>query len=165
MVGVKLKQTTLLLFGALLAVATMGVSVAATPEINPVANDYGMAAPFLLSWVTIWIFALAGGLGSLFFKIPAIDANFRYLLIAKPFLGLFGAMSLCLVMTAGKEPPEGVLAAYAFIAALASAPILQGVLAVASVPRNQVEMLNAINPFKFKIVTADSPNKDKENTP
>ncbi len=121
-------------------------------------------APFTLSWLPVWVFAGMGGLCSIFFKIPSIDIHFRYLLFAKPLLGTFGAVSLCLFVTKGVEPPEVVLPAYAFLAALLSAPLLQNTLAVVSVPKNNVSFLNAVNPFKFKLVPNDEVEK-KDDKP
>lgn len=162
--SIQLNKNSLWVFGAALMSATVSTVAFANPEAHAVVlNAYGMPAPLLLSWSVIWMFAIAGGIGSLFFKVPAIDQHFRYLLVAKPFLGVFGAMSLCLVLTAGREPPEGILSAYAFISALLSAPILQGLLAVVSIPKNQAEVLNAINPFKFRIVPASLDANNKEN--
>lgn len=158
--GVYLKKWVLWVFAALLVLVTTATATASVPTGNavvqslpvPILNSYGMPAPFLKSWIPIWLFGLAGGIGAVFFKIEAIDKHFRSLLIAKPFLGLFGSLALCLLMATGAEPPRTALTAYAFIAALLSAPILQALLAVASLKQNQVELLNKINPFKFKIV-------------
>lgn len=151
-----LKKQVLWLVAALLILMSAAVAnVEPTGRPVLVLNEYGVGAPFLVSWLPIWIFATAGGLGSLFFKIKSIDEHFRYLMIAKPFLGLFGAVSLCLLIATGVEPPRHVLSAYAFVAALLSAPILQALLAVASLPRNQAALFNTVNPFKFKIVVDD----------
>lgn len=162
--GLKLHKVTLYVFA--IVIGMTGVAVANVnaqgAETVIVLNQSGFSAPFLKSWTPVWIFAMAGGIGSMFFKIDDIDKNFRYLLIAKPFLGLFGALSLCLVMSTGDEPPKVALTAYAFLSALLSAPILQALLAVASLKENQAELFNKINPFKFKVVV-DEPKKDELN--
>ncbi len=143
-------------FAATLLLMTTALAAQAGPVINAetviVVNKYGMTAPFLLSWAPVWLFAFAGGIGSIFFIIPEIDKHFRHLWIAKPFLGLFGGMSLCLLSANGGEPPEIALTAYALIAGLLSAPILQVLITIIMIPKNQAGLLNSINPFKFKIV-------------
>lgn len=159
--GICIKKHMLWCFAALLALMTkamakVGDASTVTEHTIIVVNTYGMTAPFLISWVPIWVFATAGGVGSIFIKIPEIDKHFRWLLIAKPFLGLFGGISLCLVVTDGSEPPQIALAAYALVVSLLSAPILQMLIAVVTIPKNQAGLVNAINPFKFKIVVDDS---------
>lgn len=153
--GICIKKQMLWLLAALLLLMTAAVASSGKPPDTVTLNNYGVGVPFLKSWISIWVFAAAGGAGSLFFKIKAIDEHFRFLMIAKPFLGLFGALSLCLVLASSVEPQPPVMSAYAFVAALLSAPILQALLAVASLPRNQAELFNTINPFKFKVVVDD----------
>ena len=161
--GIRIQKRVLWLFA--LALTVMTGAVAAEPtyitaQTVIVVNKYGMGAPFLISWVPVWIFAFAGGLGANFIKIPEIDKHFRYLMLAKPFLGLFGGLALCLRTSDGSEPPQVALTAYALVAALLSAPILQGLIAVVTLPKNQAGFFNSVNPFKFKIVVAD----DKESS-
>lgn len=157
---IKLHKLALLAFAIIIAMMTVAVAnVDVNVEKVVVLNQSGFSAPFLRSWTPIWVFAMAGGIGSMFFKIDDIDKNFRYLLIAKPFLGLFGALTLCLIVTDGNEPPKVALTSYAFLSALLSAPILQALLAVASLKENQAELFNKINPFKFKVVVDDKKGK------
>lgn len=163
--GVRLRRGALWLLGALLLL--MSAATAALPgdavRAPVVVNSYGMTAPFLASWASVWFFGLAGGIGACFFKIDAIDKNFRFLFAAKPFLGLFGSLALCLFVSGDADPPPITLSAYAFFASLLSAPILQALLAVASLKQNQAELFNKINPFKFKVVVPD--RDDKDGTP
>lgn len=167
--GAKFKQYSLwfvLIILSAMANAMAEVPVTITAETVIVVNKYGMTAPFLMSWSPVWIFVFAGAVGSSFFKLPDIDKNFSYLLIAKPFLGVFGGMALCLLLSDGSEPPEISLSAYGLVAALLSAPILQGLIAIVTIPRNQASFFNAINPFKFKVVVADNHtdnNKESDN--
>lgn len=166
--GVRIKKRALWLFAIVLSLMTKAAASASTTQITAetviVVNRYGMGAPFLVSWIPVWLFALAGGIGANFIKIPDIDKHFRYLMLAKPFLGVFGGITLCLLISDGSEPPQAAMTAYAFIAALLSAPILQALLVVTTIPRNQAGLLNSINPFKFKIVVAgDKETKDGSN--
>lgn len=167
--GIRISKKTLWVFAIALGIMTS--AMASDPiHINAqtviVVNKYGMTAPFLISWVPVWVFALGGGLGANFIKVPEIDKHFRYLLVAKPFLGVFGGIALCLLMSDGSEPPDISLTAYALIASLLSAPILQALIAVVTIPKNQAGLFNTINPFKFKIVVAGDDNggpKDGSN--
>lgn len=166
--GIYIKKRVLWLFAVVLSIATQAMAAETTTHITAqtviVVNKYGMGAPFLLSWVPVWIFALVGGIGANFIKIPEIDKHFRYLMLAKPFLGLFGGIALCLLVSDGSEPPQVALTAYGFGAALLSAPILQAVIAVVTIPKNQAGLFNSLNPFKFKIVVAgDKDIKDGSN--
>lgn len=165
--GLCIKKRVLLLFAlALVAMtdvmASTSTATSITAETVIVVNRYGIGAPFLVTWTPIWLFVLAGGIGAIFIKIPEIDKHFRFLMFAKPFLGVFGGMSLCVLISDGSDPPQIAMTAYAFIASLLSAPLLQALLAVTSIPRNQASLFNAINPFKFKVVVADGKEKDKE---
>lgn len=166
--GIYIKKRVLWLFAVVLSIATRVMAAETTTHITAqtviVVNKYGMGAPFLLSWSPIWVFSLMGGLCANFIKIPEVDKHFRYLMLAKPFLGLCGGIALCLLVSDGSEPPQVALTAYAFGAALLSAPILQSVIAVVTVPKNQAGLFNSINPFKFKIVVAgDKDVKDGSN--
>lgn len=159
MTHIAIKKSGVVVMAVTLLLLTTSVALANEGDTIIIINKYGIGAPFLTSWIPVWAFALSGGIGSTFFKIEAIDKHFRYLVIAKPFLGLFGAMALCLLLATGSEPPRTVLAFYAFISALLSAPLLQGLLALASLPRNQASLFNSINPFKFKIVVDENSAK------
>ncbi|UNK04709.1 hypothetical protein MN210_10890 [Psychrobacter raelei] len=161
--GIRLKKRMLWVIAIILLITTAAVASTAEPIRTIAANTWGFGVPFLKSWLPIWIFAFAGGVGSLFFKIEQIDKHFRYLLVAKPFLGVFGALSLCLILASAVEPQPPIMSAYAFIAALLSAPILQGLLAAASISRNHAAFINAVNPFKFKVVVDDKGDRD-DNT-
>lgn len=161
--GVCIKKQMLWLLAALLLLMAAAVAGTGEPVDTSAFNHYDIGVPFTKSWLPIWIFAAAGGTGSLFFKIKAIEEHFRWLMIAKPFLGLFGGLSLCLVLASAVEPQPPIMSAYAFVAALLSAPILQALLAVASLPRNQAELFNTINPFKFKVVVDDKEGRDDKS--
>ena len=163
--GIRIKGRVLWFFALTLSIMTKVMAADTTmitAETVIVVNKYGMGAPFLISWLPVWIFALAGGIGATFIKIPEIDKHFRYLMISKPFLGLFGGIALCLLVSDGSEPPQVALTAYALIASLLSAPILQALIAVVTIPKNQAGFFNSVNPFKFKIVVADD-NKEPKN--
>lgn len=165
--GIHIKKHVLWLLAlALLSITKVVMASSATQitaETVIVMNKYGIGAPFLISWTPIWIFSLAGGIGAIFIKIPGIDKHFVSLAFAKPFLGLFGGIALCLFVSDGSEPPEVALSAYAFAASLLSAPILQTLMVVATIPKNQAGLINSINPFKFKIVVADDDSKEPRN--
>lgn len=156
MYRLKIKKKELPLFAIAIFVSTqllMHPSFA-TDTVNatkPITNSLGMTAPFLMSWVPIWIFALAGGGCSLFIKLDKVDIYFRALYFAKPILGMFSSISLCLFVASGAEPPEVILIGYAFAMAFFSAPLLQGALVLLSSIKNQAAVINTVSPIKLEV--------------
>ena len=99
----RVKTSALWAFALMLLVSTVAVAKAGDVEPKPILNSWGMAAPFLLSWLPVWIFCMLGGIGSIFVKVDNIDARFRYLYVAKPFLGVLGGMSLSIAMIQARQ--------------------------------------------------------------
>ena len=147
----RVKTSTLWVFALMLLVSTMAVAQAGDAAPKPILNDWGIAAPFLLSWLPVWIFSALGGIGSIFVKVENIDARFRYLYVAKPFLGLLGGMSLSIAMTDGRDPPEVILSTYAAISSFLSSAILQFVLVLLSSPKNSLAVVNKVSPVQFEL--------------
>ena len=147
----RVKTSTLWVFALMLLVSTVAVAQAGDDTPKPILNSWGMAAPFLLSWLPVWIFCILGGIGSIFVKVDNIDARFRYLYVAKPFLGVLGGMSLSIAMTDGRDPPEVILSTYAAISSFLSSAILQFVLVLLSSPKNSLAVVNKISPVQFEL--------------
>ena len=61
------------------------------------AEPRTLPAPFLLSWLDVWIFAAAGGVCAALVKIPEIDKRFGYPPFAKFLIGLFSGVALSLI--------------------------------------------------------------------
>ena len=156
----RVKTSTLWVFALMLLVSTMAVAQAGGAEPKPILNGWGMAAPFLLSWLPVWIFCVLGGIGSIFVKVDNIDTRFRYLYVAKPFLGVLGGMSLSIAMTDGRDPPEVILSTYAAISSFLSSAILQFVLVLLSSPKNSLKVVNSVSPVQFELPDSGG-NNDK----
>ncbi len=78
MLKVKMRQTWWFLF---LAVASYPMAVYASVEFEQIV----LTAPFLSSWLGIWVFAMSGGIASAFIRVEEID---RKLFV--PFISNFG---------------------------------------------------------------------------
>ena len=103
---------------------------------------------------------LALFIGSIFVKVDNIDARFRYLYVAKPFLGVLGGMSLSIAMTDGRDPPEVILSTYAAISSFLSSAILQFVLVLLSSQKNSLKVVNSVSPVQFELPDSGG-NNDK----
>lgn len=111
-----------------------------------------LPAPFLLSWLGVWVFAGAGGLCAAFVRIPEIDARFYYPSIAKSLLGLFSGVALCSLINNFNDTQSGALAFFAFFASIFSAPLAAGVMVWLS---NQRRIDKALNQVTKKRIGVD----------
>ena len=156
----RMKVSALWAFALMLLVSTIAVAQVGDAAPKPIVNQWGITAPFLLSWLPVWIFSALGGIGSIFVKVDNIDARFRYLYVAKPFLGVLGGMSLSIAMTDGRDPPEVILSTYAAISSFLSSAILQFVLVLLSSPKNSLKVVNSVSPVQFELPDSGG-NNDK----
>ena len=147
-------------FMLMLMISTVAVAQVGDDTPKPVLNSWGMAAPFLLSWLPVWIFSAFGGIGAIFVKVGNIDTRFRYLYVAKPYLGVLGGMSLSIAMTDGRDPPEVILSTYAAISSFLSSAILQFVLVLMSSPKNSLKVVNSVSPVQFELPEKAEVNND-----
>ena len=157
----RVKTSALLVFALMLLVSTVAVAQVGDVAPKPILNSWGMTAPFLLSWLPVWIFSALGGIGSIFVKVDNIDARFRWLYIAKPYLGIFGGMILCLAVTDGRDPPEVVLTTYGGLVSFLSAAILQFILVLLSSPKNSLKVVNSVSPVQFELPDSTGGQNDK----
>lgn len=88
----------------------------------------GLYAPFMLSWIGVWLFAALGGLASAFILIDDIDKRLRMPFIAKPLIGTAAGVVMALFINGDAEPPPANLAFWAFIGSLCSTPLITGLL-------------------------------------
>ena len=151
----RVKTSALWAFALLLMVSTVAVAQVGDVAHKPIINEWGITAPFLTSWLPVWIFSALGGIGSIFVKVDNIDSRFRYLYVAKPFLGVLGGMSLAIAMTDGRDPPEVILSTYAAISSFLSSVILQFVLVLLSSPKNSLAVVNKVSPVQFELPNDD----------
>ena len=147
----RVKTSAIWVFALLLTISSIAVAQVSSDVLKPTINQWGITAPFLLSWLPVWIFCMLGGIGSIFVKVDNIDARFRYLYVAKPFLGVLGGMSLSIAMTDGRDPPEVILSTYAAISSFLSSAILQFVLVLLSSPKNSLAVVNKVSPVQFEL--------------
>lgn len=85
-------------------------------------------APFLISWLAVWLFAFGGGLASAFIRIRTIDERLLMPYVSKPLIGTMAGVALALWINGDADPPSIVLASWACLASLFSTPIVTGVL-------------------------------------
>ena len=154
----RVKTSAIWVFALLLTISSIAVAQVSSDVPKPIINQWGITAPFLLSWLPVWMFCMLGGIGSIFVKVDNIDARFRYLYVAKPFLGVLGGMSLSIAMTDGRDPPEVILSTYAAISSFLSSAILQFVLVLLSSPKNSLAVVNKVSPVQFEL-----PDKEGES--
>ena len=156
----RVKTSTLWVFALMLLVSTVAVAQAGEVEPKPILNSWGMAAPFLLSWLPVWIFCVIGGIGSIFIKIGDIDDRFRWLYVAKPYLGIFSGIMLCVAVTDGRDPPEVILSSYGGVASFLGSAIMQFLAALLSSPKNSLAVVNKISPVQFELPEKAEVNND-----
>ncbi len=155
----RVKTSALWVFALMLTISTVAVAQVSSASPTPIVNQWGVTAPFLTSWLPVWIFSALGGIGSIFVKVDNIDVRFRYLYVAKPFLGVLGGMSLSIAMTDGRDPPEVILSTYAAISSFLSSAILQFVLVLLSSPKNSLAVVNKVSPVQFELPNNDDGGK------
>ncbi len=102
------------------------LSVLAATNIAPDPN--ALVAPFLFSWLGVWVFAAAGGLCAGFVKIDDIDERLHRPVLAKFVIGLFWGVALPLVIDAFTSTPQAALTFFALFASCFSAPICAGLM-------------------------------------
>ena len=156
----RVKTSAIWVFALLLTISSIAVAQVSSDVPKPIINQWGITAPFLMSWLPVWIFCMLGGIGSIFVKVDNIDARFRYLYVAKPFLGVLGGMSLSIAMTDGRDPPEVILSTYAAISSFLSSAILQFVLVLFSSPKNSLAVVNKVSPVQFELPEKAEVNND-----
>ncbi len=101
-----------------------------------------LPAPFLLSWLGVWVFAAAGGVCAAFVRIPEIDGRFYHPSVAKSLLGLFSGVAICSLIDNFTDTQSGALAFFAFFASIFSAPLAAGIMVWLS---NQKRIDKALN--------------------
>ncbi len=100
----------------------------------------GLHAPFLISWLGVWLFAFLGGLASAFITIGDIDRRLRHPFIAKPLIGMTAGVVIAVFINQNAEPPPPTLIFWAFIGSICSTPIITGFLVFISDQKRQNEL-------------------------
>ena len=156
----RVKTSALWAFALMLLVSTVAVAQVGDDAPKPILNSWGMAAPFLLSWLPVWIFCIVGGIGSIFIKVGDIDDRFRWLYVAKPYLGTFSGMMLCIAVTDGRDPPEVVLLSYGGLVSFFGALLMQFLAVLLSSPKNSLKVVNSVSPVQFELPDDKGGNHD-----
>ena len=147
----RVKTSTLWVFALMLMISTIAVAQVGDAVPKPIVNQWGIAAPFLASWLPVWIFCIVGGIGSIFIKVGDIDDRFRWLYVAKPYLGTFSGMMLCIAVTDGRDPPEVVLSSYGGLVSFVGALLMQFLAVLLSSPKNSLKVVNSVSPVQFEL--------------
>ncbi len=100
----------------------------------------GLHAPFLISWLGVWLFAFLGGLASAFIKIQDLDNRLLYPFIAKPLIGMVSGVAIAVLINQNTEPPPPTLLFWALIGTFISTPIVTGFLVFISDQSRQNEI-------------------------
>ena len=156
----RVKTSTLWVFALMLMISTIAVAQAGDAAQNPIDNKWGIAAPFLASWLPVWIFCIVGGIGSIFIKVGDIDSRFRWLYVAKPYLGTFSGMMLCIAVTDGRDPPEVILSSYGGLVSFVGALLMQFLAVLLSSPKNSLKVVNSVSPVQFELPDDKGVNHD-----
>lgn len=130
MLKVKLRHIWWFLF---LAIASFPMAVYASVHFEKVV----LTAPFLSSWLGIWVFAMAGGTASAFIRVEEIDRKLFVPFISKPFIGTVFGVGLCMFMADGVDPPKGTLTFWALVVSTCSTPVVAGFLVFISDQKRQ----------------------------
>lgn len=138
-------------FALTLMISTIAVAQVGDAVPKPIVNQWGIAAPFLASWLPVWVFCIVGGIGSIFIKVGDIDDRFRWLYVAKPYLGTFSGMMLCIAVTDGRDPPEVVLSSYGGLVSFVGALLMQFLAVLLSSPKNSLKFVNSVSPVQFEL--------------
>ena len=147
----RVKTSALWAFALMLMISTIAVAQVGDVAPKPIVNQWGITAPFLLSWLPVWIFCVLGGIGSIFIKFSDIDDRFRWLYVAKPYLGTFSGMMLCIAVTDGRDPPEVVLSSYGGLVSFVGALLMQFLAVLLSSPKNSLKVVNSVSPVQFEL--------------
>ena len=147
----RVKTSALWAFALMLLVSTVAVAQVGDAVPKPIVNQWGITAPFLTSWLPVWIFSALGGIGSIFIKVGDIDDRFRWLYVAKPYLGTFSGMMLCIAVTDGRDPPEVVLSSYGGLVSFVGALLMQFLAVLLSSPKNSLKVVNSVSPVQFEL--------------
>ena len=147
----RVKTSALWVFALMLMISTVAVAQVGDAAPKPIVNQWGITAPFLTSWIPVWIFCVIGGIGSIFIKIGDIDDRFRWLYVAKPYLGIFSGIMLCVAVTDGRDPPEVILSSYGGVASFLGSAIMQFLAALLSSPKNSLAVVNKVSPVQFEL--------------
>ena len=101
---------------------------------------HGLHAPFLISWLGVWLFAFLGGVASALIKIDDIDKRLLLPFLSKPLIGMTAGVVIAVFINQNAEPPPPTLIFWAFIGSICSTPIITGFLVFISDQKRQNQL-------------------------
>ncbi|MGO3282479.1 MAG: hypothetical protein ACTIKC_06790 [Psychrobacter sp.] len=118
------------------------IAIAASYPLSVMAADglglSQLSPSFVVAWIGIWVFAIAGGFCASFIYVADVDSKLKYNpAIAKVVIGTFWGMALCLALDALTSTPMGALPLFALFASCFSAPICTGFMVYISSRKRQ----------------------------
>ena len=118
------------------------IAIAASYPLSVMAADElglsQLSPPFVIAWLGVWVFAIAGGVGASFIHVTDVDSKLKYNpVIAKVVIGTFWGMALCLALDALTDTPMGALPIFALFASCFSAPLCAGLMVYISDQKRQ----------------------------
>ena len=103
--------------------ATMVLCYPLTVWAADIVYDTVLIAPFMSSWVGVWVFSGAGGIGAGFIIVDEIDIRLKTPRIAKFFIGTTWGVGICLILDGLTSTPLGALTFFALIASSFATPV------------------------------------------
>ena len=120
------------------------IAIAASYPMSVMAADNlglsQLSPPFVVAWIGIWVFAIAGGFCASFIYVTDVDSKLKNPAIAKVVIGTFWGMALCLALDALTSTPMGALPLFALFASCFSAPLCAGLMVYISDQKRQNEV-------------------------
>lgn len=120
------------------------IAIAASYPLSVMAADglglSQLSPPFVVAWIGIWVFAIAGGFCASFIYVTDVDSKLKNPAIAKVVIGTFWGMALCLALDALTSTPMGALPLFALFASCFSAPLCAGLMVYISDQKRQNEV-------------------------
>lgn len=120
------------------------IAIAASYPLSVMAADglglSQLSPPFVVAWLGIWVFAIAGGFCASFIYVTDVDSKLKNPAIAKVVIGTFWGMALCLALDALTSTPMGALPLFALFASCFSAPLCAGLMVYISDQKRQNEV-------------------------
>ncbi|MGO2507108.1 hypothetical protein [Psychrobacter alimentarius] len=124
------------------------IAIAASYPLSVMAADElglsQLSPPFVVAWIGVWVFAIAGGVGASFIHITDVDSKLRYPALAKIVLGTFWGMALSLAIESLTSTPMGALPLFALGASCFSAPLCAGFMVYISSQKRQNDVYDIV---------------------
>lgn len=118
-----------------------------------------LSAPFLFSWLGVWLFSGAGGFTAGFIRIDDVDHRLERPKLAKFFIGLFWGVGICLLIDALTGTPQGALTFFALVVSSFATPSTAGAMVWLS---NQKRINRALNQITHRKTGIDMSSKDDD---